>query len=205
MFGLTLLAILLLLPLLLTFRIFFFLQACFDYTNGLADVVVGYMGAPLEANARMDMSFQTLTIRNAKGKEMVQTAIKSSKLTVGKEAGGTGSHEKLALATVSADSIVMSMIGKDPPDKGMPLLLGEIMAFAMQSIGPKGTNFARYSIDYHLLRNYLHILYEWGEDRTKRAMPEYVHVIVKHYMDTDKSFRDLTLQILKKSKAEQIN
>lgn len=174
--------------------------ACFDYTNSLADVVVGYMGAPLESNARMDASYQTLTIRNAKGKSMVQAAINASRLNVRSEANGEGSHEKLASATVSADSIVMSMIGKDPKENGMPLLLGEIMAFVMERVGPKGTNFARYSIDYHLLRNYLHILDQWGEERTKEAMPEYAHTVVNHYLNTDPTFKELALQINAKTK-----
>jgi coenzyme F420-reducing hydrogenase beta subunit len=37
--------------------------SCFDYTNGIADVVVGYMGAPLRGRSRMDQSDQTLTVR----------------------------------------------------------------------------------------------------------------------------------------------
>jgi coenzyme F420-reducing hydrogenase beta subunit len=31
---------------------------CFDYTNGLADLVVGYMGAPLEAGSEMMAQWQ---------------------------------------------------------------------------------------------------------------------------------------------------
>lgn len=174
--------------------------ACFDYTNGLADVVVGYMGAPLEANARMDASYQTLTIRNERGAQMVQAAVDASKLRIGEETSGTGSHEKMASATVGSDSIIQAMVGQDVKESGLPGWLGEIMAFAMRNIGPKGINFARYSIDYHILRNYLHVLDEWGEERAKIAVPAYARDIVKHYLESDKMMGDLTAKVASKEK-----
>eukprot|EP00980_Cylindrotheca_fusiformis_P001630 scaffold368_cov125-Cylindrotheca_fusiformis.AAC.8 len=177
--------------------------ACFDYTNGLADVVVGYMGAPLKPKARMDESYQTLTIRNPRGARMVQAAIESSRLVVGKEALGEGNHEMLASATVAGDSIVMSMLGVPPKESGMPSLLGEVMAFVIQKFGPKGTNFARYSIDYHILRNYLHVLDEWGEDRTKESLPKYALDIVNYYLNTDKKMKELASQINMKKESKQ--
>lgn len=176
--------------------------ACFDYTNGLADVVVGYMGAPLEPKSRMDASYQTLTIRNQRGARMVKAAVDSSRLTVGKEALGEGPHETLASVTVAGDSIVMSMVGREPPESGMPLFLGEIAAFVMQKFGPKGTNFARYSIDYHLLRNYLHILNEWGESRTQQYIPKYALEIVNRYLKMDPNFKELESQINSKKKSK---
>jgi hypothetical protein len=177
--------------------------ACFDYTNGLADVVVGYMGAPLDSNARMDQSYQTLTIRNERGTRMVQTAVDASKLRIGEETSGTGSHEKMASATVGSDSIVMAMVGGDVKESGMPGWMGEIMAFALRNIGPKGTNFARYSIDYHILRNYLHVLDQWGEDRANIALPQYARDIVNHYLESDKVMGDLSSQMASKEKQKQ--
>ncbi|CAJ1944443.1 unnamed protein product [Cylindrotheca closterium] len=175
--------------------------ACFDYTNGLADVVVGYMGAPLDSNSRMDESFQTIAIRNERGVQMVQTAVKASRLKLHGTAPGKGGHESLSSATVAADSIVLSMVGeKDPPEQGMPALMGEIMAFAMRNLGPKGINFARYSVDYHLLRNYLHILNEWGEARTTMALPASAKEIVEHYLQTDSSFQEIVTKIRAKAK-----
>lgn len=157
--------------------------ACFDYTNGLADVVVGYMGAPLASNSRMDESYQTLTIRNDKGSKMVQTAIEANRLEVGDIATGEGGHEQLASATVAADSIVLDMVGGQVPEKGMPVIMGNVMAFVISNyVGPKGINFARYSIDYHILRNYLHVLQAWGEDRAMSTMPQYARDIVNHYL-----------------------
>ena len=169
--------------------------ACFDYTNGLADVVVGYMGAPLRSNTRMDASLQTLTIRNQRGERMVRAALNASRLRLEKPASGVGGHERLASATVASDSVVMAMIGGEVKENGMPIWLGEIIAVAMQTIGPKGVNFARYSIDYHILRNYLHMLEQWGEERTQRATPAYALDIVDHYRKADRTFAELESKV----------
>ena len=111
--------------------------ACFDYANALADVTVGYMGAPLDGNSRMDKSLQTITIRNERGNEMVQTAIDSSRLQLVGPAGGSGSHEKLASTTVTSDSIILEMTGGKVQEQGMPGWIAEIMAFALKNLGPK--------------------------------------------------------------------
>lgn len=170
-------------------------RACFDYTNALADVVVGYMGAPLEANARMDQSFQTLTVRNERGAQMLQTAVAASRLVLGDVATGQGSHEQLASATITSDALVAAMVDQPVPEVGMPGWVGEFMAFGMRQFGPKGINFARYSIDYHILRNYLHILNEWGKERAETSIPDYCRDIVNYYKENDTSFAMLVSTI----------
>ena len=171
-------------------------RACFDYTNSLADVVVGYMGAPLVGNdAQMDESYQTLTIRNERGRAMVNTAIGTSRLAVEDIATGSGSHEWLASATVSSDVLVNAMIGGTVPEEGMPPWLGDIIGFGLRSVGPKGVSFARYSIDYHILRNYLFVLKQWGYERARTSIPQYSLDIVDHYVKTDKSLLKLATAI----------
>lgn len=174
--------------------------ACFDYTNALADVVVGYMGAPLDSSGKMDDTFQTLTVRNSRGQKMIQSAVDAGRLKIGEEATGSGSHEKISTATVASDSIVQAMVGGEVKEKGMPRFLGEVMAVVMRNIGPKGIGFARYSIDYHILRNYLHVLDEWGEYRAEEAMPQYAKDIVSRYLEQDQSFANLRDTVLAKSK-----
>jgi coenzyme F420-reducing hydrogenase beta subunit len=171
-------------------------RACFDYTNGLADVVVGYMGAPLEDNSRMDESYQTLTVRNERGAKMVQTAFEASRLVLGDDATGKGSHEKLASATVASDALVAAMVDKPVPEAGMPGWLGEFMAYGMQRFGPKGINFARYSIDYHVLRNYLYIVSSWGKERANTSIPQYSKDIVNHYIQNDSEFVKILSSII---------
>lgn len=165
--------------------------ACFDYTNALADVVVGYMGAPLERNARMDASYQTLTVRNERGAQMVETALDALRIETHGAAGGQGSHEMLASATVVSDGIVQGMVGGTVREEGMPLWMAEVLASVMTFVGPKGVSFARYSIDYHILRNYLHVLHVWGEERANIALPVYARAIVDRYLENDEAFAKL--------------
>ncbi len=80
----------------------------------------------------------------------------------------------------------------------MPLWLGECLATILTWIGPKGIPFARYSIDYHVLRNYLYILHTWGEEQTEIAMPTFARDIVNHYLQHDKAFATMKDQILNK-------
>jgi len=174
--------------------------ACFDYTNALADVVIGYMAAPLSTGGNMDTSYQTLTIRNSRGEQMIQAALDRSRLQLGPEAIGYGaSHEDLTLATVTADGIVQNMIGEDKPKPSMPLWLGNIIASFLAFIGPRGVDFARYSIDYHILRNYLHVLSYFGEEYALRSLPQYAWDIVNHYENTYDAFRILSDQVKAKS------
>eukprot|EP00537_Pseudo-nitzschia_pungens_P007670 CAMPEP_0172362734 /NCGR_PEP_ID=MMETSP1060-20121228/6271_1 /TAXON_ID=37318 /ORGANISM="Pseudo-nitzschia pungens, Strain cf. cingulata" /LENGTH=521 /DNA_ID=CAMNT_0013085303 /DNA_START=97 /DNA_END=1662 /DNA_ORIENTATION=- len=179
-------------------------RACFDYTNALADVVVGYMGAPLDGSgqaARMDKSFQTLTIRNEQGAKMVDIAQSASRLCLGDRATGEGSHEKMASATVASDAIVSDMVGNAVPEKGMPRWLGQIMALALQRLGPTGINFARYSIDYHVLRNFLFVLKAKGDkEKATKILPQNARDIVHYYQENDQQFADLVLKIEKGDK-----
>ena len=172
--------------------------ACFDYTNALADVVVGYMGAPLDSSMSMDASFQTITVRNKRGERMLQCALESDRLQLGPDATGRGSHEKFASTTVLSDNIVQRMVGGEMKSEGMPRLLGELLATVMTAAGPKGVNFARYSLDYHILRNYLNVLDVWGESGASNMIPAYSLEIVKKYLNTDEAFKDLAEKIKSK-------
>jgi hypothetical protein len=88
------------------------------------------------------------------------------------------------------------MIGGAIREQGMPGWMGEIMSSVMSAIGPKGVSFARYSIDYHILRNYLHVLHEWGIERSQRQqIPQYARDIVQHYQTKYPAFRELISQI----------
>jgi len=173
-------------------------KACFDYTNALADVVVGYMGAPIDKNFSMNTSYQTLAIRNDRGMKMVHAALEreTPRISLHGEAQGSGSYEAFVMSTVENDAIVMSMAGQTPPEEGMPKWIGNIVAAIVTRLSPKGMNFARYSIDYHLLRNYLYVLYTWGEERAELSVPLYAKVIVGEYLKSSRSFRELKDAVL---------
>ena len=168
---------------------------CFDYTNAVADIVIGYMGAPLDST--MEESYQTITVRNKRGEAMVQTALEQNRIQMGPIASESGNYQTASVATVSSDSIIMEMMDQKIPSEGMPVWMGNIMADFLKTVGPKGLNFARYSIDYHILRNYLYTLYVWGENRATKCMPQYALDIVDQYSN-DKTFVSVKETILKK-------
>jgi len=93
---------------------------------------------------------------------------------------------------------VQKMVGGEMKTQGMPRLFGEVMATAMTAMGPKGVSFARYSIDYHLLRNYLHCIDHWGEEQANKMLPDYAADIVKQYLDSSESFADLVQSVKQK-------
>ena len=63
----------------------------------------------------------------------------------------------------------------------MPKWAGTALARVLLSLGPKGLEFGRYSIDYHFIRNYLHVSREWGRLRTKQHVPQYAQRLISMY------------------------
>ena len=45
-------------------------------------------------------------------------------------------------------------------------------SFNLWQIGPKGLEFAKYSLDYHTIRNYLHVYRVWGKERYSSHWPK---------------------------------
>jgi coenzyme F420-reducing hydrogenase beta subunit len=170
---------------------------CMDYTNGLADVVVGYMGAPM--TGAMNQNYQTLSVRNQRGAFMVDTAIARNRLEISLDNAGRSGRfvADLVGATLESDPLVGRMIGQAPATTGMPVWLGDILATILTRTGPKGLNFAKYSIDYHILRNYFYILHEssslsssGGPTITTKpdvAVPSFAQAIIDHYRSTNKN------------------
>jgi coenzyme F420-reducing hydrogenase beta subunit len=169
---------------------------CFDYTNALADISVGYMGGPLSP-AGMMSSMQTITIRNPKGKRVVDTAIEQGRIFLHGEAPGRGDFQDFVLSTVEADTIVSGMMDKTTSDWSMPRPLANILATIVTFIAPKGLNFAKYSIDYHLLRNYLYLVHMWGEHRALEMMPSFAKNVVDEYLKYS-TFRNMLKKVSSK-------
>lgn len=48
-------------------------------------------------------------------------------------------------------------------------------------VGPKGVEFAKYSIDYHYIRNYLAVSRRWKAGRAEQHIPEFARRIVAEY------------------------
>ncbi|XP_062192951.1 7-hydroxymethyl chlorophyll a reductase, chloroplastic [Phragmites australis] len=149
--------------------------SCFDYTNALADLVVGYMGVPKYPGVSMTQHPQYITVRNDRGREMLSLieGLVESTPTV-----SSGARQPFVMETVKADDA--AKMGKGPSNPA-PRLVGNILAFLLNLVGPKGLEFARYSLDYHTIRNYLHVRRAWGKQRAEQHMPGYAKKIVAAY------------------------
>lgn len=149
--------------------------SCFDYTNGLADLVVGYMGVPKYEGVSMTRHPQYLTVRNERGKEMLNAVSHLLEIT---PTVSTGNRRPFVMETVKADDKAKYGQGSNKP---APRFVGNLIAFLLNLVGPKGLEFGRYSLDYHNIRNYLHVHRALGKKRAEEHIPSYAKKIVAMY------------------------
>ncbi|MCO5563853.1 hypothetical protein L7F22_017502 [Adiantum nelumboides] len=149
--------------------------SCFDYTNGLADLVVGYMGVPKYKGLPMTQHPQYITVRNERGKEMLNVVRHLLEIT---PTVSSGNRRPFVMETVKADDNAKLGKGNTKP---APKLVGNLIAFFLNLVGPKGLEFGRYSLDYHNIRNYLHVHRVWGKKRADEHIPSYAKRIVDMY------------------------
>ena len=64
-----------------------------------------------------------------------------------------------------------------------PRWVGNLIAWLLNLVGPKGLAFAKYSIDYHYLRNWLYVQRHMGGARAERHVPEFAKKILAEYDD----------------------
>ncbi|KAJ7520998.1 hypothetical protein O6H91_19G033400 [Diphasiastrum complanatum] len=99
--------------------------SCFDYTNGLADLVVGYMGVPKYANLGMTQHPQYVTIRNERGKEMLDLVRHLLEIS---PPVSSGNRAPFVMETVKADDKAKFGTSKTKP---LPRFLGHALAFIL--------------------------------------------------------------------------
>lgn len=134
-------------------------MSCFDYVNSLADLVVGYMGAPF--------GWQWVTVRNDRGQEMLNLVM-----------------DQLETQPVMSQGDRKNAVQQSIPayDKGvtLPMWAAKLMGIVIEKIGPKGLEYARFSIDSHFTRNYLYTKRNYPE-KLEAHVPEYAKRIVEQY------------------------
>lgn len=134
-------------------------MSCFDYVNGLADLVVGYMGAPF--------GWQWITVRNQTGQEMLDLVM-----------------DQLDTQPVMSQGDRHQAVQQSIPayDKGvtLPMWAAKLMGVVIERIGPKGLEYARFSIDSHFTRNYLYVKRNHPE-KLEAHVPEFAKHIVNQY------------------------
>jgi coenzyme F420 hydrogenase subunit beta len=138
-------------------------MSCFDYVNSLADLVVGYMGAPF--------GWQWIVVRNDTGKEMLDLV-----------------KDQIDTQPVMSQGNRQEAVQQGIPayDKGvtLPMWVAKIMGVVIDKIGPKGLEYARFSIDSHFTRNYLYVKRNHPE-KLEAHVPEFAKRIVGQYQLPD--------------------
>ncbi|MDH6061913.1 Coenzyme F420 hydrogenase/dehydrogenase, beta subunit C-terminal domain [Chrysosporum bergii ANA360D] len=134
-------------------------MTCFDYVNSLADLVVGYMGAPF--------GWQWIVVRNDTGKAMldlVQNQIDTQPVM------SQGNRKPAVQQSIPAY------------DQGItiPMWAAKLMGIVIEKIGPKGLEYARFSIDSHFTRNYLYVKRNYP-GKLQHHLPEFAKKIVQQY------------------------
>jgi len=134
-------------------------MSCFDYVNSLADLVVGYMGAPF--------GWQWIVVRNETGREMLELV-----------------KEQLHTQPVMSEGDRRNAVQQSIPayDKAvtLPMWAAKLMGVVIEKIGPKGLEYARFSIDSHFTRNYLYVRRNYPE-KLAAHVPEFAKKIVAQY------------------------
>ncbi len=134
-------------------------MSCFDYVNSLADLVVGYMGAPF--------GWQWIVVRNQTGAAMLDLV-----------------RQQLETQPVRSQGDRRNAVQQSIPayDKGvtLPMWAAQLMGVVIEKIGPKGLEYARFSIDSHFTRNYLYVKRHYL-DKLESHVPEFAKRIVGQY------------------------
>lgn len=133
--------------------------SCFDYVNALADLVVGYMGAPF--------GWQWLVVRNQTGREMLDLV-----------------RDQLDLQPVSSSGDRHAAVQQSIPAYEnavtLPMWAAKLMGVVIERLGPKGLEYARFSIDSHFTRNYLYLQRNFPQ-RVAAHVPEFAKRIIQQY------------------------
>lgn len=133
--------------------------SCFDYVNGLADLVVGYMGAPF--------GWQWVVERNRIGTELLDLVRDELEFT---EIDSAGDRR----------TAVQQSIGAYDQAVTLPMWLAKVMAIVIDRVGPRGLEYARFSIDSHFTRNYLYVRRNYP-GKLDRHVPRYAKKIIDRY------------------------
>ncbi len=137
--------------------------SCFDYPNTLADITLGYMGAPV--------GWQWVLVRTAIGAElfeMIKGELEFTALTArGDRRNGMGNY--------------IQMLARPPARP--PALIRKFIAFLQRRRGPQGLEFARSVIEMKLLRNLQYVRKRFPNHEA-RVVPYHVYAALEPYAET---------------------
>ncbi len=133
--------------------------SCFDYVNSLADLVVGYMGATF--------GWQWIVVRNQTGQEMLDLV-------------GDLIDTQPVIAQGNRKPAVQQSIPAYDKAVTLPMWAAKLMGVVIDKIGPRGLEYARFSIDSHFTRNYLYVKRNYPE-KLDSHVPDFAKQIVEQY------------------------
>jgi len=139
-------------------------RACFDYTNSLSDLTVGYMGGEGD---------QWLLVRTARGAEMLELVRAELALA---ETGSKGARTGAVQTFVK----VLEKSAGGLPVRGAPQWARPIIGWAQRMFGPKGLEFARTRVEMKMAEGILNLRNERPR-RMKRMVPDIAWRLVARY------------------------
>ena len=139
-------------------------RACFDYTNALADITVGYMAGSGE---------QWLIVRNARGRALLDLV--SPELTV-TPLTERGTRQKAVQTFVR----VLEKSAGGMPVRRPPRWLKPLIGWMQTRFGPKGLEFARTRVDMKMAEGIL-TLRARRPRRLRRMVPDFAWRIASRY------------------------
>ena len=134
--------------------------SCFDYPNALADITIGYMGAPL--------GWQWVLARTARGAELLDLLRPDLEARPVSESGDR----------TRGMPRYIQMLAKRPGKP--PRLVRLLIAFLQRRRGAKGLEFARAIIEMKLLRNYTYVRDKFPRLEAK-IVPYHVYEATRPY------------------------
>jgi coenzyme F420 hydrogenase subunit beta len=134
-------------------------MSCFDYTNSLSDITVGYLGA--------SMPYQWVLVRTETGEELFEMLRPYLEFGDIKE---KGDYHKAVRASIAM---------LDNPRQA-PKLVAKMLTFLMKFRGLRGVNFARGVLTMKWARN-LHFIRQRFPQDEGRLVPEYAKRVLKKY------------------------
>jgi coenzyme F420 hydrogenase subunit beta len=141
--------------------------SCFDYQNGLSDITIGYLGAPLPPEQR----WQWMLVRTELGEELFE--LLRPHLELGRRTEGGDRRAGLRA--------YVGMLRRPRPRPPAPIR--KFVAWMQRSKGTKGLEFARGVIEMKLLRNLVYVR-DAQARMERRVVPGYVYRALAYVADT---------------------
>lgn len=140
--------------------------SCFDYQNGLSDLTIGYLGAPLPPEER----WQWMLLRTARGEELFELIRPYLELGTRSESG----NRRVGVRAY------VGMLRR--PRKRPPAPVRKFVAWMQRAKGTKGIEFARGVIEMKLLRNLVYVR-DAHARMERRVVPGYVYRALEYVAD----------------------